>query len=58
MFMPHVIALLSVAMVWAWIMNKDNGLLNIVLNFVVMESLKWIDSSDTAMMSVSYTHLS
>lgn len=52
MFMPHVIALLSVAMVWAWIMNKDNGLLNMVLNFFGLESLKWIDSSETAMMSV------
>ena len=52
MFMPHVIALLSVAMVWAWIMNKDNGLLNMVLNFFGLKSLKWIDSSDTAMMSV------
>ena len=52
MFMPHVIALLSVAMVWAWIMNKDNGLLNMVLNLFGLESLKWIDSSETAMMSV------
>lgn len=52
MFMPHVIALLSVAMVWAWIMNKDNGLLNMVLNFFGLPSLKWVDSSDTAMMSV------
>lgn len=52
MFMPHIIALLSVAMVWAWIMNKDNGLLNMVLNFFGLPSLKWIDSSDTAMMSV------
>ena len=39
-------------MVWAWIMNKDNGLLNMVLNFFGLESLKWIDSSETAMMSV------
>ena len=52
MFMPHVIALLSVAMVWAWIMNKNNGLLNLVLNFFGLPSLKWADSSDTAMMSI------
>lgn len=52
MFMPHVIALLSVAMVWAWIMNKDNGLLNMVLHFFGLPPLKWIDSSSTAMMSV------
>jgi sn-glycerol 3-phosphate transport system permease protein len=52
MFMPHVISLLSVAMVWTWIMNKDNGLLNIVLGFFGLPPLKWIDSSETAMMSV------
>jgi len=52
MFMPHVISLLSVAMVWAWIMNKDNGLLNMVLNFFGMNSLEWFDSSQTALMSV------
>jgi len=50
--MPHIISLLSVAMVWTWIMNKNNGALNIVLNFFGLPSLKWIDSSDTAMMSV------
>ena len=52
MFMPHVISLLSVAMVWAWIMNKDNGLLNMLLNAIGLPSLKWVDSSDTAMMSI------
>lgn len=52
MFMPHVIALISVAMVWGWIMNKNNGLLNMVLNFFGLPSLKWADSSDTAMMSI------
>ena len=52
MFMPHVIALISVAMVWAWIMNKNNGLLNMVLNFFGLPSLKWADSADTAMMSI------
>ena len=52
MFMPHVIALISVAMVWAWIMNKNNGLLNMVLGFFGIPPLKWADSADTAMMSI------
>lgn len=52
MFMPNIISLLSVAMVWTWIMNKNNGALNIMLNFFGLPSLKWIDSSDTALMSV------
>lgn len=57
MFMPHVISLLSISMVWAWIMNKDNGLLNILLNAVGLSPLKWLDSSDTAMMSVIIVNL-
>ncbi|MCQ2454260.1 MAG: sugar ABC transporter permease [Clostridia bacterium] len=52
MFMPHVISLLSVAMVWAWIMNKDNGLLNMALGVFGIGPLQWFDSSDTALMSV------
>lgn len=52
MFMPHVISLMSVAMVWAWIMNKDNGLLNLVFTKLGLPALKWADSSDTAMMSI------
>lgn len=52
MFMPHIISLLSVSMVWTWIMNKDNGLLNTVLQFFGISPLKWIDSSETALMSV------
>ena len=57
MFMPNIISLLSVAMVWTWIMNKNNGALNIILNFFGLPSLKWIDSSDTALMSVMIVSL-
>lgn len=52
MFMPHVISLLSVAMVWAWLMDKETGLLNLVLTTFGLQPLKWFDSSDTAMMSI------
>ena len=52
LFAVWLSALISVAKVWAWIMNKNNGLLNMVLNFFGLPSLKWADSADTAMMSI------
>jgi sn-glycerol 3-phosphate transport system permease protein len=52
MFTPHIIALLSVAMVWVWLMNENSGLLNIVLSLLGLPPLRWLQSSDTAMMSI------
>lgn len=52
MFMPHIISLLSVAMVWMWIMDEKTGLLNLVLGWFGVPGLRWLQSSDTAMMSI------
>jgi sn-glycerol 3-phosphate transport system permease protein len=51
-FMPHVISLVSVSLVWMWIMEPDNGLLNLLFQSVGFPSLQWLHSSDTAMMSI------
>ena len=52
MFTPHVIALLSVSMVWSWLMNEDTGLLNMLLQSVGLPTSRWLNSSDTAMGSI------
>lgn len=52
LFTPHIVALLSVAMVWSWIMNEDTGLLNAVLQVFGIEPLRWLNSSATAMPSL------
>ena len=52
MFMPHIISLLSVAMVWMWIMDEKSGLLNMLLSWFNIPGLRWLQSSDTAMMSI------
>jgi len=52
MFTPHVIALLSISMVWAWLMNQEEGLLNMILNALGFPSYPWLQSSDTAMNSI------
>jgi len=51
MFLPHICALLSVAMIFQWLMD-DEGLFNFVLSWFNAPGLKWFNSSDTAMMSV------
>lgn len=52
MFLPHVVSLVCVSMIFRWLMDPDIGIFNLVLNFFGFPSLKWLQSSDTAMMSV------
>lgn len=52
-FTPHLIAMLSCAMIWSWIMDQNSyGLLNAVLGIFKIPPLRWLNSSSTAMLSV------
>ncbi len=51
-FSPHIISLVSVSMLWMWIMDSDYGLLNWVLNLVGIESVAWLTSPDYALSSL------
>ena len=51
MFLPHICAMLSIAMVFQWLMDT-NGLFNAVLHFFQLPGLKWLNSSATALMSI------
>jgi sn-glycerol 3-phosphate transport system permease protein len=51
-FTPHIVSILSISIVWLWLMNPDHGLLNYLLKLVGQKPLKWVQSSDTAMMSI------
>ncbi len=51
-FTPHIIALVSVAMVWLWLMDPDAGLLNYILKVFGFPPSKWLQSSKTSMMSI------
>lgn len=51
MFLPHICAMLSIAMVWQWLM-EEKGLLNALLNVFSLPSLRWLNSSATALLSV------
>jgi sn-glycerol 3-phosphate transport system permease protein len=52
-FTPHLIAMVSCAMIWSWIMDQNSyGILNVVLSFFKLPPLRWLNSSNTAMLSV------
>lgn len=51
-FTPHIISLVSVSMVWMWLMDYRVGFLNMILNAFGFPFLKWLDSSKTAMLSI------
>ena len=51
MFVPHIVGMLSVAMIFQWMFN-ENGLFNAILNFFNLPGLKWLNSSSTALLCI------
>ncbi len=52
LFSPWITPTVAVSIVWTWIYEPDSGIANMVLNFLNLPSMKWISSSNTAMLSV------
>lgn len=52
LFSPWITPTVAISIVWTWIFREDGGLANLVLGFFGLQTLKWISSSDTAMLSV------
>ena len=53
LFSPWVTPTVAVSIVWIWLFNVDNGLLNRLLAVVGLPESKWLSSRDTALISVS-----
>jgi sn-glycerol 3-phosphate transport system permease protein len=51
-FTPHVISMVSVSMLWLWLMDPSFGLLNWFLGIFGIPPLKWLASTSTSLMSV------
>ncbi|MCI8515955.1 MAG: sugar ABC transporter permease [Hungatella sp.] len=51
MFIPHIVGMLSVAMIFQWMFN-EKGLFNAVLAIFRLPGLKWLNSSDTALICI------
>ena len=51
-FSPWITPTVAISIVWTWIYKADGGIANTILQTLGASPLKWISSSDTAMMSV------
>ena len=52
LFSPWITPTVAISIVWTWIFREGGGLANQVLGLFGLPALKWISSSDTAMLSV------
>jgi sn-glycerol 3-phosphate transport system permease protein len=51
-FTPHIISIVSVALVWMWLMEPNHGILNFLFKAIGLPPSSWLQSSNTAMISV------
>ena len=51
-FFPYIVSLASISLLWMWIMNKDFGLLNMILDIFNIESVDWLGNVNTALYSL------
>ncbi|WP_028608828.1 carbohydrate ABC transporter permease [Paenibacillus harenae] len=51
-FTPHVVSIVSIALVWLWMMEPNLGFLNYVLKALGLPPSQWLQSSESALMSV------
>lgn len=51
-FSPHIISLVSVSMLWMWLMDTDYGLLNWVLNLLGISNVPWLTDPKTSLFSL------
>ncbi|MFF8916515.1 carbohydrate ABC transporter permease [Streptomyces sp. NPDC015032] len=51
-FLPQITATVAIALVWLWIYNPGNGLLNTLLSFLGIDGPAWLASTSWAMPSV------
>ncbi|MGD6844859.1 carbohydrate ABC transporter permease [Bacillus infantis] len=51
-FSPHIISLVSVSMLWMWLMDTDYGLLNWFLNLFGIANVPWLTDPGTSLFSL------
>lgn len=51
-FTPHIVSIVSIALLWMWLMEPNVGLLNFALESLGLPPSPWLQSSRTALASV------
>lgn len=52
-FVPYIFSMTVVATLWAWIMQKDFGIINQILRTLGKDGVSWLTSEKNAMWSIS-----
>lgn len=51
-FIPVTLSMVSVSMVWKWLLNGDYGVVNYLLSFIGIKGISWLGDERYAMLSV------
>lgn len=51
-FSPHIISLVSISLLWSWLMDPEYGLLNWVIGWFGFGPLEWLSHPDTSLISL------
>ncbi|OBZ18868.1 ABC transporter permease [Bacillus sp. FJAT-27264] len=51
-FTPNIISLVSVSLIWMWLMNTDKGLFNYILSLFGANPVGWLTDKNVALFSV------
>jgi multiple sugar transport system permease protein len=52
-FVPYIVSMVAVAVVWRWVYNGDFGLLNWFLGIFGLHKVDWLNNPKTAMVAVA-----
>ena len=51
-FTPHIISLVSISLLWSWLMDPEYGLLNWIIGLAGFDKLQWLSHPSTALFSL------
>ncbi|WP_341415953.1 sugar ABC transporter permease [Paenibacillus filicis] len=51
-FTPNIISLVSVSLIWMWLMNSDKGLFNYILSLFGVDPVGWLTDKRMALLSI------
>ena len=51
-FSPHIISLVSISLLWSWLMDPEYGLLNWVIGLAGFGKLEWLSDPSTSLVSL------
>lgn len=51
-FSPHIISLVSIAMLWMWLMDPQYGMLNAILEALGLPAYTWLSDTKSALLSL------